>query len=791
MIFRKMGSASRSKTANIVQEEITNEIENHTRYRTSGLLFGVYQFLPYEVIRLLPFVREDVKQLLHRKQPVSQETLEPIECSQAPIQSSTRLEPDSIPYSSYRCWHGEPLSCDWTQQTIEDNPTAKYCQECGFPALLRPKAEILGNRGRYRIVQGLERRGWGRLYEAIHLGSQQSVVIKEYVLPDRLFNPEEIRQVKQRFEQLAGLKLADGRVQDFRLIQLWEAISDRTEERCYAITQGNEAAYPTLRTYLNQMGAMSPMAVRQVLSQVLQSLIALHSQKFCLPTGQVQSGFAHGNLSLDSLLILPDRAGLCKTPQLLIYLSDLALWEQLFLPPPRTIKTSEPRQDLLALGQVAFYLLAGRSTDAQGRSLNPRQFSHWPNADSELEGFIRRLLEMDTPFETAAAARQVLLNLPIATSVEPAEEAVVASEAHPSHKVPAWLWWSLLIVLFAALGAGLAWWWLKRQSAPVADEPTLCCVADIPAVPDGRFQYTFGRQSIWHYIWREKNLIAKDKTLESAILSQFPKLQLLYKPVGDRPTALDRVRSGQADFAITSLDSELETVGDRALNQAVFAYDGLAVFVAFSYEKRQQGLPKFLNGKITLSQLRQLYTGQITNWQQLGGPDLPVRLYNPDDPEAIHLFEQRVLQDSFSIQQFRALQSMNSFSNDSQNTHNQAVGGIRSFSTFELFRRIIHDFEADRVGSIGFGSLSQVFGQCAVYPLAIADDPGKAVQPLIQASGQPITPAIDLCDDKGNYRLNIRALQTGSYRLAYPLAVIYPYDNSQIDLELVSEDKIS
>jgi len=384
MIFRKPGALARSKTVDTVQTDIISRAESRSRQSTTGLLFGIYRFLPYQAVRFLPFLKEDIKHLLRERSTPSQPA-EPIEAIEASAKDRLGLEPDATPYSPYRCWHSEPLSCDYPRQTIEQNADAKYCQECGFPALLQPKAEIIGNRGRYQIIRGLGRRGLGRLYEATHLTSQQPVVIKEYLLPNRQFNPEESRQVKQSFEQMAGLKLADGRVQDFRLIQPWEAVSDRGEDRCYIITQGSEASYPSLRTYLRQTGAMSPLGVRQVLSQVLQSLIALHSQKFYLPTGQVQAGLAHGNLSLDRLLILPDQVGLCKIPQLLIYLCDLAIWEHLFVPPPRSIKTSSPRQDLLALGQVAFYLLVGRNTDAQGRSLNPRHPSHWPNQDPDLD----------------------------------------------------------------------------------------------------------------------------------------------------------------------------------------------------------------------------------------------------------------------------------------------------------------------------------------------------------------------------------------------------------------------
>lgn len=65
------------------------------------------------------------------------------------------------------------------------------------------------------------------------------------------------------------------------------------------------------------------------------------------------------------------------------------------------------------------------------------------------------------------------------------------------------------------------------------------------------------------------------------------------------------------------------------------------------------------------------------------------------------------------------------------------------------------------------------------YPLAITDDLNGAISPLIQNNQEPVTPATDLCNDKGSYTPHKNAFIHRQYPLAYPLAVVYPRDNRQ------------
>ena len=82
--------------------------------------------------------------------------------------------------------------------------------------------------------------GMGRLYQGVQLADNQPVIVKEYLLPKRYFNHQESFQFKQAFENLGGLSLADGRVQNSRLISPVEAIADRNDEESAATSLPKE-----------------------------------------------------------------------------------------------------------------------------------------------------------------------------------------------------------------------------------------------------------------------------------------------------------------------------------------------------------------------------------------------------------------------------------------------------------------------------------------------------------------------------------------------------------------------
>jgi serine/threonine protein kinase len=487
--------------------------------------------VPVNLRGLVPFVAEEV-----RRDRGEEEKSGSVETPIQPVESREVTQFVEPTYKQYRCSSGDPLSCERQQPPVEQNLAVTYCQDCGFPAPLSEKAEIRGSRGRYRVERLLGRRGLGRLYQGIQVSNHHSVVIKEYLLPDRLFNQAEAKLRKDTFQQVAGVSLADGRVQDFRLCHPWEAIADENQERCYLITQGNLDLYPTLRDYLTRHGAMSAIAVREVLNQVLQTLEFLHTQKIRLPSGQVQHGLAHGNLRLDSLLIaknqaseirrqngmsLPNRSNNDLASGILdsdffIYVCDLALWERLFEPPTSKPHSPSFLQDLKDLGNVSFYLLAGETT------VNPEDEQQWPIVNFALKAFIKRLIGIGSSFESAEAARKALLKLPPETTVTQPRTQVVSEEENV--KIPRLLFLVLGLLGLVLLGL-LIWspWSKSEESESASDEPLLCCIRSVSGIPAGKFKYTGEQSGIWRYILQQKNLVRFGQTLEDELKRLQPK----------------------------------------------------------------------------------------------------------------------------------------------------------------------------------------------------------------------------------------------------------------------------
>ena len=672
-------------------------------------------------------------------------------------------------YARYRCVEVDPLRCLAQPATVDGNQ-AKQCQTCGFPTLLPAKAMLQGARGTYRVEQWLGRRGIGRTYAGVQASTNEPILIKEYLLPALYFNAEQSWQIKQLFKNLAGLSLADGRSQDVRLLAPLEAIVDDSAARCYLVLDERSLS-PTLNQHL-AAGRLSEVQVRRVLQQVLQTLEFLYGQKFRLGAGQLRTGLVHGNLNLDSLLIGQAEAEtLNQVPtteaaianqerdaNFFVFLSDLAVWERLFDPPLAKTFIPSVSKDLSALGYIAFYLLAGNViTDAE-KPLDPLQERHWQCSDRPLKQFILRLMGLvDVPFESAETARRALLQLPIAKAAVAPEPDIVTTIA-PTPKLPRWF-----VLLLSAIGCGLLVWLVwsllakPQLSTATRKAPPINALKDVSGMPPGTFTYTATQDGIWSYVWQTPDLIQKGQTLEQRLTAAQPKLQLQFQPAVSSEAAIARVQDGTVAFAIVPLIQPLP----EGLAAEPIAYDGLAVFVAFSYAQRQAGLPTHLNGQLSLEQLRQLYTGNVANWQAFSRSTLAVKLYEPTNREAQAVFQQRVMQTA-----------------DRSNA-SDTLNRLIPLPEFDIMRSVIRDFEANQIGSIGFSSLSKIVGQCSVYPLALQAKNSQPQQALGFNQGRSITPTTNLCNEKGSYRLKPELLRTGQYPLSYPLAIVYAKDNDR------------
>ncbi|MGD1953202.1 MAG: hypothetical protein ACFB14_26685 [Leptolyngbyaceae cyanobacterium] len=412
---------------------------------------------------------------------------------------------------------------------------------------------------------------------------------------------------------------------------------------------------------------------------------------------------------------------------------------------------------------MAFFLLNGATLDNQGQSLKPHLDSDWPDIYTPLKLFILRLMGIDPPFASAEAARAELLAMPSETILSQWEqreaELLPIKQAWYKRFIP------ILIVaaILTALG-GIGWLLLRSLRPTYANTPLpSCCFDEIDAVPMGDYRYAIPAAAYWYPLFRAAAPPETSPPLFDQLQTLHPDLALAPHVTGSVESAIASVQSGRTDFAIVPLTKSLPA----DITGTIIAYDSLVPVVAFNYPDRTKGLPDALNGEITLSELEQLYTGEIDNWQQLSTFDLTVKRYWADDPTVQRLFAQRVLNSP----------------QESETTENplfisSLISTPDALPTLPMLRWILQDFENTTIGSIGIAPLSQVFGQCSVYPLALTEK-RESVAPLVFNDGKATGPEEDLCDRKGRYQPNAVALRSGAYPLAYPLAVIYPFDNSR------------
>ncbi|MGF1576416.1 MAG: hypothetical protein ACFCU9_10840 [Cyanophyceae cyanobacterium] len=695
----------------------------------------------------------------------------------APAGSAVML-PGSNPYPQFACQRNDPLGCDIALQTLEGMSKAKFCSQCGFPVPLAPRQELRGRRGSYQVIKLLGKRGLGRLYAGINQSDGQPVVIKEYLLPNRAFGaPEDWQSRQETFVRVAQFRAADGRDQDFRLLPTWDAIADPTTRRCYWIGQGRLGAAPTLAQVLGERGRMDPVDIRRLLDQVLQTLEFLHQQKFQFAAGNARTGLTHGSLSLESLLVAQNG------PDFFVYLCDLGFWEQLFDPAVPPGQPLSPEQDLKALGVVGFHLLQGGTSDPlTGQPLDWRDDQTWPRRDTALKDYLKRLLGVGIPLETATAARQALWELP-----KPGDESQplatgAEQDSTARRQGGGKVWWLLLLLLLLGLGAWQLVSHLNRTQQPLREELILLPrLGDINDVPTGQFTFSSEVPGIAHRALvqlRFSNPLTGNQNIVERLQQSFSGLELVHTPAESAEAASQQVVQETSTFAITNLMDQPQgdpqgrcqvPYGD-SLSRCDVAYDGLMVFVPFIYARRTEGLPRALNGQISFDQLRQLYTGQVANWSELGGPNRRVQLFAPTEPELVRLFEQRVLATADAIEDFRAL---------------LAAGTIQTQGTFQTMGQIRADFESQPdVGGIAFGSISIVFGDCNVYPLAVGEG-NTYINPIVPGSTllarnvRTINPNSDLCLLKGQYFLSESAFREGRYPLASPLSLLSLRDNRQ------------
>lgn len=271
-----------------------------------------------------------------------------------------------------------------------------------------------------------------------------------------------------------------------------------------------------------------------------------------------------------------------------------------------------------------------------------------------------------------------------------------------------------------------------RSNLPpaVASQPgtQLQGFVDVKDVPSGAFKY--GGSTSWAPL---------RLSVDSAVQAARPEFQLRYlgpdsgsasSGSGIRMLINDRLAFAQSSRPILESEANKAEQQGKELKQIPVAIDGIAVAV-------NPGLD--LPG-LTLDQLKGIYTGQINNWIQVGGPNLKITPYSrpTNSGGTVELFVEDVLE-------------------------GQTFGsGVEFVSTTT---QAIRQLAADP-GGIYFASAPEVVPQCTIQPLPLSRQGSNFVAPY-----QAPLVAPSQCPAQRN-RLNVEAFQQGQYPLTRSLYVI-------------------
>ncbi|BAY81530.1 putative serine/threonine kinase [Calothrix parasitica NIES-267] len=630
-------------------------------------------------------------------------------------------------------------------------------------------------------------------YRGKNLDDKQLVKIKEYIFVDR-----ELQQYQQEFVKRTNLKFKSNPTngQDFRLIISSDAFVDKNKNRCYIITLLDEN-YISLRDYLNIEGNIDEIKVSSLLQQVLQSLDALHSQKIMLGNNDIFRGLAHGNINIDSLLIKNNN------DNFLVYLSDFAIWEDILKNQEFRIASyyctdSKFKDDLRSLGDVALRALFWnqvRDNDFNLNNSNIIQDYLSKRNDGGLTEFIFRLIGangIDGKFqnieEALKAFKRIKPNksnfntqhkLKEINSSKQTQISVKQQESNYNNSVNNSSFFSKILLFIPIFALCLIAWFLfdnreefiklflgdDKVSEPetsVNDE----LLSDSQVIVDEQVSDWINKKSFASY---------KEYFSLKNILSNKSKGKIIFDEREIRKTeeVIQQIAKKKTNFnfAIVSLaisnksthksnnSDEKECKFDEVpknLQCQVIAYGGIVFFVPYSDGYKNNSILNSLNGNIDDKKLADYYQDK--------GEKKAIKLYKSEDNKLVDLVTKQFNKEQFVIPSY--------------------VESIEKSKFNKTLQDIRKNFENDEVDSIGFGLLSKVYGQCSVYPLALKDvNDEKYVQPFVDNNGDEISPTIDLCNDKGSYRLNYKAFRNDSdsekYPLRFAIAVIYPTEQEE------------
>lgn len=108
----------------------------------------------------------------------------------------------------------------------------------------------------------------------------------------------------------------------------------------------------------------------------------------------------------------------------------------------------------------------------------------------------------------------------------------------------------------------------------------------------------------------------------------------VYVQGGGSSAGIQGVKTGAADIGTSSRELKSTEKGPK---EYIIARDAIAVIVN----------PANTVGKLTMDQVRKIFTGEITNWQQVGGANAPIRAFTREEGSGTRgAFQEIVMKES-------------------------------------------------------------------------------------------------------------------------------------------------
>lgn len=294
---------------------------------------------------------------------------------------------------------------------------------------------------------------------------------------------------------------------------------------------------------------------------------------------------------------------------------------------------------------------------------------------------------------------------------------------------------SALIWAVALVGGGL-WRILRRppvqlsvQSSPAVE------ISQVQNVPSGLFSY--GGSNSWAPIRLKVDSAIQSEKLGFQLRFVQPNTALSNSNTAIQMLIEDQLSFVQSDRPIALAEYRQAEQRGFKLKQIPVAIDGIAIAVN----------PSLKIPGLTLAQLRGIYTGAISNWRSLGGPDLAITLFSsPKNDGTAQFYSNEVLSNRAFAPNIEIIST-----------------------TTQAIRRL-----SETPGGIYYASASILVPQCSIKTVPIGRDADRFVNP----QKEPVRSNADCVEHR--HQVNLAAFRSGQYPIARYLYVVIR-ENNQIE----------